>query len=183
MGTKDTRTPYTLEQKRKYIAEADALVAGGMQLKDAAKKLGINDAYIHTWKRAFKKQRIPLTSQTRAASSAVTRNGNKIPSIEQKQQCVTQVDELRKTGLSVKDAIVKVGIRPDDYYRYKNQIAKANGTLPVVAGDKQVSGTKNLQMLQFDMGAQKSSPMVLMIGNAEDFKTTLAQLGQILRGN
>lgn len=183
MGTKDTRTQYTLEQKRKYIAEADALVAGGMQLKDAAKKLGINDAYIHTWKRTFKKQGIPLAAQTSASSATLTRNGNKIPSLEQKQKWVTQVDELRRTGLSVKDAIVKVGIRPDDYYRYKNQVAKANGTLPVVAGDKQISGAKDLQMLQFDMGAQKSSPMVLMIGNAEDFKSTLAQLGHILRGN
>jgi hypothetical protein len=183
MGTKETRTQYTLEQKRKYITEADVLVAGGMQLKEAAKKLGINDAYIHTWKRTFKRQGISIKSDAANASTQSTRNGVKIPSLEQKQKWVTQVDELRRTGLSVKDAIVKVGIRPDDYYRYKHQIAKANGTLPVVAGDKSVGAAKDLQMLQFDMGTQKSSPMVLMIGNAEDFKSTLAQLGQILRGN
>jgi transposase len=122
MSTKETRTQYTLDQKRKYIAEAENLVAGGMQLKDAAKKLGINDAYIHTWKRTFKKKRIPLDEKRSQEISATVRNGIKIPSLEQKQKWVAQVDELRKTGSSVKEAIAKVGIRPDDYYRYKNQV-------------------------------------------------------------
>jgi transposase len=122
MSTKETRTQYTLEQKRKYIAEAEALVIGGMQLKDAAKKLGINDAYIHTWKRTFKKKGIALGEKRSQETSLIARNGVKIPSIEQKQKWVTQVDGLRKTGSSVKEAIAKTGIRPDDYYSYKNQV-------------------------------------------------------------
>lgn len=171
--SKKVRTQYTLEQKQKLIGQIEALVATGTQVNKACEKFGIADGSYHTWKRNG--ITAPAAVAAKGTDKTALRNGS-IP-MEDKQKLVNQVSDLRKTGLNVKEAIAKVGIRPDDYYRYRSQVAKASGTLPAVVEPK------NLQMMQFDLGGQKSAPMVLMIGNAEDMKSTLSMLGQVLRGN
>lgn len=173
---KKERNQYTLAEKQEHVLKIETLVASGSTIKEACEKTGLADGLFHKWKRAgIKSAPAPSQSPSELPSS---RSNPKFLTIEQKAKVIADATALIDSGMSVKDAIAKVGINQANFYAYKKQLGKLNGNLPAVAGP-----SKDLQMMQFDLGTEKKAPMVLMIGNAEDFKSTLASLGNLLRGN
>lgn len=172
--SKKERTKYTLAQKQEIVQKIEAAVAAGSNIKQACQQFDLHDGMYHKWKRAGIKPATEATTKTEPA-----KKGNpKFLSLEEKVKVIGEADALIAAGTSVKEAILKTGISQANFYAYKKQIAKHNGTLPAVVGAK-----TDLQMMQFDLGQAPKAPMVLMIGNAEDFKSTLATLGNFLRGN
>jgi|SRR5581483_9374321 len=170
MAEKKQRTKFPVEKKQELIRRIDELHSTGATIKDAAKKVGISDRYYHAFKRQLRESGVS-TAPTK--NGAVIKTGNNLRSLQEKQTLVNKVDELRKTGMAIKDALTKLSLRPDDYYRYKKQLARENGTLPVPGRD--------IQMLQFDMGQASKGPLILVMGNPEDVNRALGHMAQILQ--
>src|SRR3954467_14828244 len=171
------RNQYTPAKKQEVLQKIETLISSGSTVKEACNKLGLADGLFHKWKRAGVKAATTPPSPPASPTNSQPKKSARFLNIEEKTKLVTEVNSLTGSGMSVKDALVKTGVSQANFYAYRRQIGKLNGNLPAVAG----SG-KDLQMMQFDLGAQTKAPMVLMIGNAEDFKSTLASLGNLLRG-